>query len=512
MLRSILWFARLGFGLFLIACIMAPASAQPTLLLEEAKLIVANTPADQRVGSSVALTHDGNTAFVGASAHAGFNNTSWVLIYRRLEAGDWGLHQQIIRTGTDQTDRGLGISIAATFDGRRLIAGAPCCDIQRGAVYVYDYNESTDRWTQSARIESPWSGTAFGASLGLSHDGRMILVGARGEDGQAGAAYVYRQSESGSWVQEARLIHPDFQRGFNELGWSVSLSADGTLALVGVPGELLGSTRAGSALLYRRSEQGQWHFLFKLRPSNLMHNDNFGQALALSSDGELALVGSPFSDLRGDASGSAYLFRRVSDDQWTQEHKLTAGDAAPQAVYGTALSLSADGHAALVGARGFSASAAYLYLYEANDWIESVKLKGSDAGTNDYFGIEIAISGSGNRALVGAYRQASLRGAAYAFDLTPYTVANEPPPAQTLSRLAVYPNPAFGRATVALNLPQPERVRVVVYDVLGREVRRLAEGTFASRSVAVEGLPPGLYLVVAEGDGWRQSARLVVAR
>jgi hypothetical protein len=55
-------------------------------------------------------------------------------------------------------------------------------------------------------------------------------------------------------------------------------------------------------------------------------------------------------------------------------------------------------------------------------------------------------------------------------------------------------------------------MRLVVYDVLGREVRRLAEGTFASRNVDVEGLPPGLYLVVVEGDGWRQSARLVVAR
>jgi hypothetical protein len=39
-----------------------------------------------------------------------------------------------------------------------------------------------------------------------------------------------------------------------------------------------------------------------------------------------------------------------------------------------------------------------------------------------------------------------------------------------------------------------------------------AEGVVASRSVDVDGLAPGLYLVVAEGDGRRQSARLIVAR
>ena len=84
------------------------------------------------------------------------------------------------------------------------------------------------------------------------------------------------------------------------------------------------------------------------------------------------------------------------------------------------------------------------------------------------------------------------------------------------SGLEVYPNPARGAATVVLTLAEASEVRVVVYDVLGREVAVLAEGPLGAGEHAlafeVAGLPAGLYVVRAEGKGFTASRRVTVVR
>ncbi len=82
---------------------------------------------------------------------------------------------------------------------------------------------------------------------------------------------------------------------------------------------------------------------------------------------------------------------------------------------------------------------------------------------------------------------------------------------------AGYPNPFAERATLSFDLPAPERVRLVVYDVLGREVALLAEGeTEAGRHrVTFDGrsLPSGSYLVRFVTDsGFTGTQRLTLVR
>lgn len=85
-------------------------------------------------------------------------------------------------------------------------------------------------------------------------------------------------------------------------------------------------------------------------------------------------------------------------------------------------------------------------------------------------------------------------------------------------RLAAYPNPLVGssEATVALTLDTPNEARVVVYDVLGREVATLHAGELApgTHTFALDGrsLPAGLYLIRAESGSHRFTERLTVVR
>ena len=77
-----------------------------------------------------------------------------------------------------------------------------------------------------------------------------------------------------------------------------------------------------------------------------------------------------------------------------------------------------------------------------------------------------------------------------------------------------YPNPARGRAALQVAAPTLQRVRVVVVDVLGREVAVPFDDTLGpeGRSVTVTGLAPGTYAVLVEGGGVRAVRRLTVVR
>jgi hypothetical protein len=82
---------------------------------------------------------------------------------------------------------------------------------------------------------------------------------------------------------------------------------------------------------------------------------------------------------------------------------------------------------------------------------------------------------------------------------------------------AAYPNPFAVSATVAFEVPETAVVRLVVYDVLGREVAVLADGPFeASRHAVVfdaAGLPSGTYLVrMTTVGGFAQTQRITLMR
>ncbi len=80
---------------------------------------------------------------------------------------------------------------------------------------------------------------------------------------------------------------------------------------------------------------------------------------------------------------------------------------------------------------------------------------------------------------------------------------------------APYPNPAAGTATLGFDLPEAARVRLTVYDVLGREVARLADGELqpGRHTAVLDGwsVPAGTYLVRLTADGgFTQTHRLTL--
>lgn len=82
---------------------------------------------------------------------------------------------------------------------------------------------------------------------------------------------------------------------------------------------------------------------------------------------------------------------------------------------------------------------------------------------------------------------------------------------------AAYPNPFTSRTQVTLDVAEPQRVTVAVFDALGRQVAVLHDGLLAadaSHALTIEAadLPSGVYVVRATGESFVETRRVTLIR
>ena len=188
----------------------------------------------------------------------------------------------------------------------------------------------------------------FGYSVALSGDGNTALIGAPYDNGNGGSATVFDRSGT-TWAQVAEFSPsgPDGENGASGFGISVALSADGETALIGGSTDSNGS---GAAWIYTQSG-GDWTQGQALLPNDEQNSDGqFGYAVALSADGSTALIGAPQEYGQGRGSGAAWIFT-ASGSTWTQQgSELTPSDQSDYSGrFGSSVALSYDGSTALIG-------------------------------------------------------------------------------------------------------------------------------------------------------------------
>ena len=97
------------------------------------------------------------------------------------------------------------------------------------------FTRSGSTWLSQAKLtggEEIGAGE-FGSSVALSANGNTALIGGRGDDGEVGAAWIFTRTGS-SWSQQAKILGGG-EVDPGEFGASVALSPDGETALVGAP-------------------------------------------------------------------------------------------------------------------------------------------------------------------------------------------------------------------------------------------------------------------------------------
>ncbi|RPI75252.1 MAG: T9SS C-terminal target domain-containing protein [Ignavibacteriales bacterium] len=249
----------------------------------------------------------------------------------------------------------------------------------------------------------------LGYSVALSADGNTAIVGGIGDNANAGAAWVYTRS-GGVWTLEAKLFGTG-ATGNASQGFSVALSADGNTAIVGGIGD---NTNAGAIWVFTRSggvwsQQGN-----KLIGTGAVGNAQQGCAVSLSSDGNTAIVGG-FRD--NNFAGAVWVFTR-NGNVWSQQGiKLVVTDAIGSARFGISVDLTSDGNTAIIGGHTDNANAGAVWIFTRNDtsWTALTKLTGSGAIGSARYGRSVSISSDGNTAIVGGYEDDAAKGAVWVY-------------------------------------------------------------------------------------------------
>jgi hypothetical protein len=172
-----------------------------------------------------------------------------------------------------------------------------------------------------------------------------------------------------------------------------------------------------------------------VKASNTSMNAEFGDALALSSDGStLAVaavrdassargVGGNQSDRSVANSGAVYIFTRKGTT-WAQQAFVKASNTGENDFFGASIALSADGSTLAVGAEGESSAATGIggdqldnskvnsgavYVFTRTDaqWSQQAYVKASNTDAGDIFGLDVALSSDGSTLAVGAEGEAS---------------------------------------------------------------------------------------------------------
>jgi len=416
----------------------AAVSVSGTLAGAIGYMQASNTTAADFFGVSLALSGDGNTFVVGANGEdsaatgVGGDQSSTAsaasgAVYVFTRSGTTWSQQAYIKASNTQADDRFGGAVALSSDGNTLVAGAIGEDSaatgvggsqggngasSSGAVYVFTRSGTT--WSQQAYVKASnpggivffGYGDQFGQSLDLAGDGNTLAVGAIREDSDtvgidgnqlsnaaedSGAVYVFTRTGT-AWSQQAYVKASN--TGISDFfGYSVALSSDGdTLAIgasaedsaaEGIGGDQASNAAEDSGAVYVFTRSGTaWSQQAYVKASNTQAEDEFGEALALSSDGNTLVVGAVDEDsaatgINGDqfseaanGSGAVYAFIR-SGPTWSQQAYIKASNTSSSGSFdsfGYSVALSGDGNTLAAGALGgdpdsslFYSGSAYLY-------------------------------------------------------------------------------------------------------------------------------------------------------
>jgi hypothetical protein len=292
-------------------------------------------------GWSVSISNDGNTAIVGGEGDSSDAGAAWVFT---RSGGVW-TQQGAKLVGTGAVGRASqGSSVSLSADGNTAIVGGSFDNNGVGGLWVFTRTGAV--WNQSGGklvgIDAVGS-AALGRSASVSSDGNTAIVGGYGDNSTVGAAWVFTRSSGGAWSQQGTKLVGSGAIGGAWQGISVSLSSDGNSAIVGGYGD---NGHAGAAWVFTRSE-GVWTQQgAKLVGSGAIGAAWQGISVSLSSDGNTAIVGG-YNDNSG--AGATWIFTR-SSGVWTQlGSKLVGTGAVGAAFQGTSVGISGDGSTAIVG-------------------------------------------------------------------------------------------------------------------------------------------------------------------
>lgn len=369
-------------------------------------------------GQMSRISSDGQWLLIGAfNAPVGNQASATGRAYLfHLQQGSW---QQVAQF-SDPAANSFGMATAISSDGSQLLIGT---NNRNYPGLSYFYKETGNQWSQIAGFKDPDDDTVsdYGQIVALAASGTVGLIGAPGAGESqsscypggvlpaSGKVYIYTQT-NGTWGQAQILHDPYVSSCLSEFfGYDLALSADGGTLLIG--------TYGNHAYVYKNSG-GTWTLSATLtQPPQSFHQnqtaDNFGSAVALTADGNTAVIGASFAYTADEALGEVFVFQDING-AWTELQEFDNPDG-PHSYgigegFGGNVAISNDASVLAISANYSPTDAignpgpGLVYLYKGTPglWAQSEILSDPNNTEGDGFGTSIGLSADGSALIAGA--------------------------------------------------------------------------------------------------------------
>jgi hypothetical protein len=248
-----------------------------------------------------------------------------------------------------------GYSVSLSSDGLTVAIGAPVNGTYSGQVKIFKYQNDNDSWTQlGGDILGDAAYDQSGYSVSLSDDGSTVAIGAIGKDDidnnkyDIGQVRIFKY-QNGSWTQVGNILG---DTASDQSGWSVSLSDDGSTVAIGAIWNDGSNDNSdiGQVKIFKY-QNDSWTQLGDDILGDTAY-DQSGWSVSLSGDGSTVAIGAVGKDGSNDNYdiGQVKIFKYQNDnDRWTKLGVDILGDT-ENAQSGWSVSLSGDGSTVAIGA------------------------------------------------------------------------------------------------------------------------------------------------------------------
>ncbi len=356
-------------------------------------------------GYSVSMSTDGSIVAIGAIGNG--SGTGHVRVYEHI-AGTW------TQVGADINGEAAGdqsgYSVSMSDDGSTVAIGAPYNDGSNGldSGHVRVYKNIAGNWTQiGLDIDGEVANDTSGWSVSMSADGSIVAIGAIGNGSFSGHVRVY-ENMSGNWTQIGLDINAE--AAFDASGWSVSLSGNGSTVAIGA---ILNGGATGHVRVYENMA-GTWTQI-GLDIDGEAAGDQSGNSVSMSADGSIVAIGAYGN---GGGTGHVRVYENIAGT-WTQIGLDIDGEAAGDQS-GYSVSISADGSIVAIGAYGNGGGTGHVRVYQniAGTWTQlGADIDGEAPG--DQSGWSVSTSSDGNTFAIGAVGNGSSTGHVRVYELSP---------------------------------------------------------------------------------------------
>ncbi|TAE71627.1 MAG: hypothetical protein EAY68_01820, partial [Bacteroidetes bacterium] len=292
-------------------------------------------------GSSVALSADGNTLAVGGNSDN--NGIGAVWVFTRIGSTWTQQGNKLVGTGSSGANPQQGESVSISADGNTiLVGGSGDNSVSQGswlgAAWVFTRIGNT--WVQQGNKlvgTGNVGGSRQGGKVALSTDGNTAVIAGRADNNTTGAVWVFIRNGD-TWTQDGNKLVGTLTSATSEQGSSIAVNGNGTT--------IASSNFSGTMWIFTKIG-GIWQqdgaSIETVENSN---RQNSGYSLSMSANGDRIITS---AHQYNNNQGGTFVFNKINGIWVQQVATLIGTGAVGNATLGMAIALSADGNTAIVG-------------------------------------------------------------------------------------------------------------------------------------------------------------------